>query len=135
MKRILALLACGLLLVASICLAHEGHHHDPQMAKLHKMMPAYAKSQQKIAAALQKQDAATIQKEVKSMLASTGDLKKSKPHKGLGNLEQYKEIAATFEKDLKDLSAAAGKGEFQGAQAAFADAQKQCNVCHAGFRD
>jgi soluble cytochrome b562 len=120
--------------------AHEGHEHghekaDAQMAKLHKMMPRYQSSQQAIKTALEKGDVATIEKETAYLLSTIPDLKKSKPHKRVKEVGDFRAIADRFRKDIESTVAFAQKGDLGGAKASFSDAQKQCNACHTKFRD
>ena len=105
------------------------------MAKLHKMMPMYARAQVKINAAMEKEDSATVVKETRKILATIPDLKKAKPHKNLRELKAMGKIAAEFEKDVGNTVALAKKFEFAGARIAFENAQKRCNECHVKFRD
>jgi len=139
MKKIPALICCAVLLTAGVSFAHEGedhqHHHDGQMAKLHKMMPKYASSREAINAALAKGDLVAVNKETAYLLSTTADLKKSKPHKRLKELEKYQQMAGEFEQDVKNTAESARKGDLDGARSSFAKAQNLCNTCHAGFRD
>lgn len=140
MKRLLALLSCAFLLAAGASFASEGKAHgkhqvDAKMAKLHKMMPKYAKSQTRINAALEKGDAATIAKETGYLLSTAADLKNAKPHKKRKELKEFQRIAEEFEKDVKSTAELARKGDFEGAKASFSNAQKGCADCHIKFRD
>ena len=147
MQKIVAFVACAVLITSATAFAKEEqghgdhhkestgkHHADPQMVKLHKMMPKYAKAQAAISAALQNGDLKAVAPETGYLLSTTADLKKSKPHKNVSELEHFKKIAAGFEQDVKNTAQFAGKGDRAGAKAAFADAQKRCDVCHAKFR-
>ena len=86
MKRV-AITISAILLLQGCAFAHEGENHalshkeNAAMAKLHKMMPMYARAQAKINAALEKEDAATVTQETRKILATIPDLKKAKPHK------------------------------------------------------
>ena len=140
MKRILTLLGCAFLLMQGVSLAHEGemhgdHHAEARMNKLHRMMPKYAKSQTRINAALEQGDVGTVSKETGYLLSTAADLKKSKPHRKRKDLKEYRSIAGSFEKDVKSTAERAGKGDFEGAKAAFSNAQKKCSACHVKFRD
>ena len=140
MKRVLVLLSCVFLLDEGASFAHEGEAHgkhmaDANMAKMHKMMPNYAKFQARINAALEKGDVATIAKETGYLLSTSGDLKKAKPHKQLKELKEFHKIADDFEKDVKNTAELAQKGDLNGAKASFANARKRCDACHAKFRD
>lgn len=134
-------LLCTLLSLHGGAFAHEGEQHrkkhkvDPQMEKLHKMMPLYAQAQAKINEALEKRDAATVEAESGKILATTPDLKNIKPHKNLKQMKTLREIASAFEGDVKATAAGAKKGDFAAAKAAFTQAQKRCDACHAKFRD
>ena len=139
-KRVSALIVCLLLLSAVVSFAHEGESHgkqhaDAKMAKLHKMMPEYAKSQARLNAALEKGDVAAITKETGYLLSTATDLKKAKPHKHLKDLKAFQKIAAEFETDVKSTADLARKGDLNGAKASFASVQKGCTDCHAKFRD
>lgn len=115
--------------------AQGKHHTDAQMAKLHKMMPKYAKAQARINAALGKGDLKAIAKETAYLLSTTADLKKSKPHRHHADQAEFRRLAASFEQDVKSTAELAGKGDREGAKAAFANAQKSCDACHLKFRD
>ena len=108
---------------------------DEEMARQHRMMGMYAQAQAKIAGALEKRDAATVETETRKLLATIPDLKKAKPHKNLKERKIFQKIASAFEGDVKTTSALAKKRDFPGAKAAFTKAQKRCDECHAKFRD
>ncbi len=141
MKMIMAISACVGLLTQSAAFAHEGQNHlkahkeDAQMEKLHKMMPMYSQAQAKISEALEKGDSATVESETGKILATTPDLKKSKPHKNLKEVKTMRKIASAFERDIKNTAVLVKKRDFTGAKGAFAKAQKRCNECHVKFRD
>ncbi|HBA86655.1 MAG TPA: cytochrome C [Geobacter sp.] len=139
MKKVVLLLAVTLTMTGTAFAkedhAHGGHHSDKQMAKLHKMMPNYAKGQTKIAAALEGGDLQAVLKETDYLLSTTADLKKSKPHKKASELEEFRKLAAGFEMDVKETAETARKGDVPGAKASFAEAQKKCTACHAMFRN
>lgn len=140
MKRIAAISICALLLIQGGALAHEGEKHekkqkaDPQMQKLHGMMPMYGMALAKVETALEKKDVAAVEAEAGKMLATTPDLKKAKPHKNLKQLKTFTNIAAGFESDLKETVELAQKGDFDKAKAAFKKAEEKCAKCHAKFR-
>jgi cytochrome c556 len=141
MKRVAAITIFAFLLVQGVAFAQEGEKHggkhmaDPRMQKLHDMMPMYAMTLAKINVALEKGDAATVELETGKILATTSDLKKAKPHKNLKEHKSLREIASAFEGEVKATIAMSKKGDFTGAKAAFAKAQKKCDECHAKFRD
>jgi cytochrome c556 len=133
-------------LLAQAAFAHEGMMHEgamhegkqsskSPMVKLHKMMPMYAKAQVKINAALENKDFAAVVKETQSILATTGDLKISKPHKQVKKLAYFQRIAEAFEKDVKNTAELAKKKDVEGAKASFAAAEQRCAECHVKFRD
>lgn len=134
------LLLLVVLTVEGTSFAHEGHVHgheksDAQMAKLHKMMPQYGRSQEAIKGALDKGDVATVEKETAYLLSTIPDLKRSKPHKRVKEVADFKAIAEGFRKDVQLTAALAQKGDLAGAKASFGDAQHQCDECHNRFRD
>lgn len=138
MKRA-AIIISVILLIQGWAFAHEGENHssrkeDAQMGKLHKMMPMYAHAQAKINAALEKGDAATAEKEIGKILATTSDLKKAKPHKNLKELKAMRKTASAFEEDVRTTAAMVKKRDFSGAAVAFENAQRRCNECHVKFR-
>ena len=141
MKKVMVTAACAILLAQGAVYAHEGEKHqgrhkaDAQMERLHKMMPVYAQIQAKISEAIEKGDGAAVEAETGKILATTPDLKKAKPHKNLKELKTFRRIATAFEGEIKETAALAKKGDFTGARAAFANAQKKCDECHAKFRD
>ncbi|MBI1919510.1 MAG: cytochrome c [Geobacter sp.] len=141
MKRISVITISALLLIQGGALAHEGEKHeqkthktDAQMQKLHGMMPTYGAALAKVEQALEKKDAAAVEAEAGRMLATTPDLKKSKPHKNIKQLKTFRSIAAGFEGDLKETVDQAKKGDFAKAGAAFKKAEAKCAQCHAKFR-
>lgn len=140
MKSFLVLLGCAFLLAAGASFAHEGQTHGKhpghaQMAKLHKMMPKYARSQDRINAALEKGDVATVAKETGYLLSTAADLEKAKPHKRVSELKEFQSIAKQFEMDVKSTAELAKKVDLKGAKASFNSAQKRCDACHEKFRD
>jgi cytochrome c556 len=141
MKRVAAITIFAFLLIQSGAFAQEGGKHggkhkaDPQMQKLHDMMPMYAQIQAKINEAIEKGDAAAVEAETGKILAPTPELKKAKPHKNLKEIKTLRKIASAFEGEVKATAAQSKKGDFAGAKAAFANAQKKCDDCHAKFRD
>lgn len=139
MKNNMTIAAAALLLIAATAHAHEGqqhgnHHVDPQMAKLHKMMPRYAKAQASIQKSLDKDDLKAVAKQTDYLLSTTADLKRSTPHKNSAQLQEFQGIAGDFERDINALAASAKKADLAGARAAFASAATHCNSCHAKFR-
>jgi aldehyde:ferredoxin oxidoreductase len=141
MKILAAMTATACLLLTGVVFAHEGENHQEmhkgsgQMAKLHKMMPVYARSQAKINEALEKRDAATVAKETGKILATIPDLKKATPHKNVRELKAMRKIASAFEGNVRETAELAKKKDFTGARVAFENAQKRCNECHVKFRD
>ena len=148
MRKMVALVAGAVLIMSATAFAKEEHGHgdhhkdakgkhhaDPQMVKLHQMMPNYAKAQAAISAALRKGDLKAVASETDYLLSTTPDLKKSKPHQNASELDQFQKIAVLFELDVKKTAEIAGKGDRAGAKAAFAEFKKHCDVCHAKFRD
>lgn len=141
MKKVMTTMACAILLVQGGAFAHEGEKHQgkqkdaAQMNKLHKMMPMYAQIQAKINEALEKGDKAAVEAETGKILATTSDLKTAKPHKNIKQIAAFRKIASAFAGDVKATAALAKKGDFTGAGAVFANAQKKCDECHAKFRD
>lgn len=139
MKRTITALT-AVFLVSGVAFAAAGHGHgkhqmDAQMAKLHKMMPRYGAAQVSINAALDDGDLKTVARETAYLLSTTSDLKKSKPHKNIKELAEFRKIAAGFERDVRKSAEAAKKGDAAGAKEAFAGAEKACDACHAKFRD
>jgi len=141
MKRIAAMTVCAMLLVQGGAFAHEGEKHeqkkhktDTLMQKLHDMMPMYGAALASVEMALEKKDASAVETEAGKMLATTPDLKKSKPHKNSKQLKTFRNIAAGFESDLKETVDLAKKGDFDKAKAAFNKAEEKCAKCHAKFR-
>lgn len=142
MKKVLTMVAGALLLMSGASLAseehghgHGKHHTDAQMAKLHKMMPKYLKARVQIKAALEKGDLKAVGKETSYLISTMPDLKKSKPHKNLTELEEFKQIAARFEQDVANTADFAKKGDREAAREAFSAAEKRCDECHKLFRN
>lgn len=142
MKRVTTMLAGAVLLVSSPAFTagehghgHGGHRPDAQMAKLHKMMPRYGAAQASINAALGAGDLKAVAKETAYLLSTAADLKKSRPHKNIKELAEFRAIAAGFERDIGKAAESAKRGDLAGAKAAFAGAEKGCAACHAKFRD
>ncbi|MBJ6800812.1 cytochrome c [Geomonas propionica] len=139
MYKGMTIVAAAFLLSYAVADAHENHEHvkhhtDVQMAKLHKMMPRYAKAQALIQASLEKGDVKGVVKQADYILSTTADLKKSTPHKNVEKLNEFQGLAGDLEHDIRGLADAAKKGDLEGARAAFASAARQCNSCHAKFR-
>jgi hypothetical protein len=136
MRIKLTLMAGALLLMGGISFAHEGHGHaDEQMAKLHQIMPRYAAAQATINMALNKGDTGMVAKEADDILLTTADLKKSKPHKRVDQIKEFRRIAGHFEKDIRATSELAREGDLEAAKKSFANAERQCTACHRKFRD
>lgn len=141
MKRVVIILICAFLPIQGGAFAHEGENHgkehksNAQMQKLHDMMPMYAVALSKVEAALEKGDPAAVETEAEKMLATVPDLKKAKPHKNIRQLNTFRNIAAGFEKDLKETVDLAKNGNFVKAKTAFQRAEAKCAACHAKFRD
>ncbi|QXE88548.1 cytochrome c [Geomonas nitrogeniifigens] len=139
MKSLMLTAAAALLLVSALADAHQGQHHGDhqataQMAKLHKMMPRYAKARALIEKSLEQGNLKGVVKQTDYLLSTTADLKKSQPHKNVVQLKEFQGIASGFELDVDALAAAARKGDLEGARAAFTSAVKRCDSCHAKFR-
>ncbi|MFZ3208955.1 MAG: cytochrome c [Geobacteraceae bacterium] len=141
MKRVAAITIFAFLLVQGGAFAQEGEKHggkhkaDPQMRKLHDMMPMYAVALSKVETALGKGDPATVETEAGKMLATAPDLKKAKPHKNIRQLKTFRNIATGFEKDLKETVKLAKKGDFAKAKDVLKKVEANCAECHAKFRD
>jgi soluble cytochrome b562 len=99
------------------------------------MMPMFAAELPKVESALEKRDAAAVEIGAGKMLAAVPDLKKSKPHKNLSHMKEFRSIAARYEHDLKDTVNLAKKGDFTKAKVVFKNAEAKCAECHAKFRD
>ncbi|MBJ6750240.1 cytochrome c [Geomonas anaerohicana] len=139
MIKVMTVIAAAMLLATAVADAHEGQHHDKHhvdahMAKLHKMMPRYAKAQVLIVTSLDKGDLKGVVKQTDYILSTTADLKKSTPHKNVAKLKDFQGIVSDFERDVTVLADSAKKGDLQGARAAFASVAKRCNSCHETFR-
>jgi cytochrome c556 len=141
MNRVVVITICTFFLIQGGAFAREGAKHgnehkaDAQMQKLHDMMPMYAVALSKVEAALVKGDPAAVETEAGKMLATAPDLKKAKPHKNLNQLKTFRNIAAGFEKDLKETVYLAKNGDFAKAKAVFKKAEAKCAACHEKFRD
>lgn len=140
MKRVMIFLICASLLSQVAAFAHEGKEHidhadEAQMHKLHKMMPIYAQVQARIAEALGRGDATTVETETGKLLATIPDLKKAKPHKNLNQLKTFRSIATSFGKDITETINLAKNGDFVKAKDIFKKAEAKCVECHAKFRD
>jgi hypothetical protein len=141
MKRFTAITATVFFLHQGLVFAYEGEDHQQMhkvngtMARLHKIMPMYAQAQARINAALEKRDAAMVEKETGKILATITDLKKAKPHKNLQELRAMRRIASAFEEDVRKTALLIKKRDFSGAAVAFENAQRHCNECHVKFRN
>ncbi|QXE91980.1 cytochrome c [Geomonas subterranea] len=139
MKTFILAAAAALLLVSAVAYAHQEQHHGDhqgaaQMAKLHKMMPGYAKARALIEKSLEQGDLKGAVTQTDYLLSTTADLKKSTPHKNVERIKEFQGIASDFEQDVNALAAAAKKGDLKGARGSFTSAAKRCNSCHAKFR-
>lgn len=139
MKARLMLLTGSLLFMQGVSFAHDGEMHmehtDAQMARLHEIMPQYAAGQATINTALDRGDVATVVKETSYMLSTTEDLKKSKPHKKVDRIKDFRRVAGDFEKDIRATRDLARKGDLEAAKKSFSNAERRCIVCHQKFRD
>lgn len=131
----------GSLLVPASLWAHGTEKHekdmmkDPQMRKLHAMMPVFSVASGKLEIAIEKWNLADVEVEAGKILRSIPDLKKSRPHKNLKNRQKFVELAGVLERSLNETVGAAKTGDFAGARRGFAKVEETCASCHAKFRD
>jgi len=127
--------------LSGVVFAHGTEQHgkttpaDAQMKKLHAMMPMFSGASANLEAALEKNDAVTVEAEAGKILKSLPDLKKSKPHKNVKQRKVFVELATSFEKTVVLTTELAKNGDFVGAKAAFKKVEDACAACHAKFRD
>lgn len=131
----------GAVLMPGAVQAHGGKKHDkemmkdPQMRKLHAMMPVFSSASGRLEIAIDKADLASVESEAGKILQSIPDLKKSKPHKNLKKRQKFVELAGVLEMSLNETVASAKQGDFEGAKKSFRKVEESCANCHAGFRD
>lgn len=140
-RIVLISIITGTIFMPSLLQAHGGKTHDkdmmkdPQMRKLHAMMPVFSVASGRLEMAIDKTDLASVEAEAGKILHSIPDLKKSKPHKNLKNRKKFVELAGVLETSLNETVAAAKQGDFPGAKRGFLKVEESCANCHAGFRD
>lgn len=132
-----AFLAVMMMVVTGMASAHGPGKHaaDAQMTLLHKAMQLYESAQVRIEAAFKRGDLKAADEELGRMIETIPDLKKSRPHKGLKHLDDFKRAAADFDKDLRQARTLAQQGNLDGAKHSFSRASQKCASCHAAFRD
>lgn len=136
-----AYLMLGLLGSSEMSFSHGTENYaemataDIQMQKLHAMMPIFFVASNRLETALEKGDITTVLVEAGRITAALPDLKKSKPHKNIDQLDKFVELATDLEKSIISVVDLAKKGDFTGAKAVFEKAKNTCDTCHAIFRD
>jgi len=114
---------------------HHGGHADEQMKKLHAMMPMFSIASAELKSALEKGDTEGAKAQADRILATIPDLKKSKPHKNIKQITDFKKIAGKMGADITKIVSLAGSGDFANAKVAFKDMETRCAECHTKFRD
>jgi len=114
---------------------HHGGHADEQMKKLHAMMPMFSIASAELKSALEKGDAEGAKAQADRILATIPDLKKSKPHKNIKQITDFKKIAGKMGADITKIVSLAGTGNFSKATVAFKDMETRCAECHTKFKD
>lgn len=131
----------GLLSLYGIAFAHGTEKHskmvpvDAQMKKLHAMMPMFSLASAELESALEKGDIVAAKIQADKILATTPDLKKSKPHKNVKQLKKFVGLATNFDETVTSTVDFIKKGNLSGAKAAFEKVEEICTACHAKFRD
>lgn len=108
---------------------------DAQMKKLHTMMPMFSIVSANLEIALNKGDAAAAESEAHKIITAVPDLKKSRPHKNIGQKKKFVELANTLRTAVTLTADLAKIGDFTGATNAYKKAEQACAACHAIFRD
>ncbi len=131
----------GLSISTGIAFAHGTEMHDkammadPQMKKLHAMMPMFSLASAELESALEKGDKETAKAHADRILAAVPDLKKSKPHKNFKQQKKFVEHAVQFDATVASVVESLKKDDLSGAKTAYKKAEKICAACHARFRD
>lgn len=133
-------LVLGLFAISGLAFAHGTEKHDkmladPQMKKLHAMMPMFSITTAKIEAAIEKGDVTSVEVEAGKIVAALPDLKKSKPHKNINQKKKFVEMVTKLETAVNLTVSLAKKGDFTGANTTFKQVEEACAACHAKFRD
>ncbi|GFO70808.1 hypothetical protein GMLC_43870 [Geomonas limicola] len=137
--RIMTCAALGVVALGGIAAAHgTGEHggmsHDPQMQKLHAMMPMFSESSAQLETALAKGDQAAADHEAGRILAAIPDLKKSRPHRNVKLKKGFVKLAGQLGEQTTQVRDLARKGEFPAARAAFQKLEATCGECHEKYR-
>lgn len=137
--RFLAGAAVGVVALGGVAAAHgTGAHgdmaHDPQMQKLHAMMPMFSMASAELETALAKGDAAAADKESGRILAAIPDLKKSRPHRNVKQKKGLVKLAQQLEDQTTEVRGLARKGDFAAAREAFRKLEATCGECHDRYR-
>ncbi|GFO58384.1 hypothetical protein GMST_07090 [Geomonas silvestris] len=114
--------------------AHGGMEHDPQMRKLHAMMPMFSMASAELETALEKGDAAAADKESGKILAAIPDLKVSRPHRNVKQKKGFVKLAKQLEDRATEVRGLSQKGDFAAARPAFRKLEATCGECHDRYR-
>jgi len=129
------------LIFTGIAFAHGTEMHrnmkpaDAQMKMLHAIMPVFSVASAELESAIEKGDAAASKAQADRILALIPDLKKSKPHKNIKRITDFKAIADKMGADITKIVLLAEKGNFPKAKVSFNDMQARCAECHTKFKD
>lgn len=137
--RFLAGAAWGVVALGGVAAAHgTGAHgdmaHDPQMRKLHAMMPMFSMASAELETALEKGDAAAADRESGKILAAIPDLKKSRPHRNVKQKKGFVTLAQQLEARASEVRGLARKGDFAAARETFRKLEATCGECHERYR-
>jgi hypothetical protein len=123
-------LMLGSLSLSGAAFAHGTKVHgnrtaaDARMMKLHAMMPMFSLTSLELEPAIEKHDAAGAQNKARKILVAIPDLKKSRPHKNVKQIGDFKSIAVKIGEDANKIIALTEKGSFTEAQRVFRDMEK-----------
>jgi len=137
--RVVAGAALGVVGLVGVAAAHgTGGHgamaHDPQMQKLHAMMPMFSMASATLETALEKGDAGAAETEAGRIIAAIPDLKKSRPHRNAKQKKGFVKLAGQLGEQAGEVRDLARKGEFAAARAAFKNLEATCGQCHDRYR-
>lgn len=137
-SSIIALTCLIFEILAIIGFAHGIDRHgmdDPQMKRLHAMMPMFSEELAKLEGALKKGDAALVQLQCDKILRELLALKKSRPHKNAKERKKFVELATNLETSVIVTANLVQRGDLAAGRGAFKRIEATCIACHAKFRD
>jgi soluble cytochrome b562 len=134
--RICMSIALVLWLAGIASAAEPGHSHimTPEMRRQHNAMSVTQKQWAACKKYLDAGDFAAAGASLARMQKAAGDLEKFKPHKNSDMIENFKEQADNFKKNLSELEKAIKDKDNMRVQRLSARIDNGCMQCHSVFR-